>query len=319
MTFLSVAVCTWNRRATLTHCLDALLAHATAMEHEIVVVDNGSTDGTAELVSDLARGHPRLRLLREPTVGLSVARNAALREARGDLVAFIDDDALPGKGWMDAIGAAFAQHPAVGAVGGPVRLRWATAAPHWYSPELGSRYSALDLGPSPRALHFPEFPYGTNLAVRRALAVEIGGFSRHLGRQGSSLLSLEEGELCWRLEQAGHSVWWQPDMAVDHMVQPERAHVRFVIRRSFGDGRGSAMVAHLQGWPPTARIRQLVRASLAMPLRSLQSARRARRRGWHAAFVAAAATAAYYAGLVAEGAITPARRDEPSPPDHGRQ
>jgi len=121
----SVVIPTRNRRATLAALLDRVDPQATAAGAEVVVVDNGSTDGTPELLRPLeAQG--QLRVVREPTPGATRARNAGARAARGDVLAFVDDDALPADGWLAALLAPFA-NPRVAAAGGRVSLRFAGA------------------------------------------------------------------------------------------------------------------------------------------------------------------------------------------------
>src|SRR5213078_4850976 len=112
----SVVIPTRNRRATLAALLERVAPQAKAAGAEVVAVDNGSTDGTPELLRPLeAQG--QLRVILEPTPG-------ATRAARGDVLAFIDDDALPSEGWLAALLAPF-EHPRVAAAGGRVRLRFA--------------------------------------------------------------------------------------------------------------------------------------------------------------------------------------------------
>src|SRR5207249_12236510 len=123
----SVVIPTRNRRATLTALLERVGPQTAGAE--VVVVDNGSTDGTPELLRPLeAQG--RLRVVHEPTPGATRARNAGARAARGDVLPFVDDDALPADSWLAALLAPFA-NPRVAAAGGRVPLRFAGALPAW--------------------------------------------------------------------------------------------------------------------------------------------------------------------------------------------
>src|SRR5262245_11184433 len=118
----SVVIPTRNRRATLELLLERIAPQATAAGAEVLVVDNGSSDGTREALGRLA-ATGRLRVVDEPVPGATRARNAGARAARGEVVAFVDDDALPDDGWLAALLAPFA-NPRVAGVGGRVQLRF---------------------------------------------------------------------------------------------------------------------------------------------------------------------------------------------------
>jgi len=218
---------------------------------EVLVVDNGSTDHTGDVVA----AHPGARRIVEPTRGLSHARNAALREARGEVVAFLDDDARPGPGWAASVAAAAERWPEAGAIGGPVALEWLAPRPAWLGPELERWYSGRDLGADARLLGAGELPVGANLAVRRDPALAVGGFAPELGRVGSSLGSEEEVDLLRRLRHRGWAVAWEPTAAVRHLVEPGRMTVAWLLRRAWAQGRSDAIAASRQGLPLATQTR----------------------------------------------------------------
>jgi glycosyltransferase involved in cell wall biosynthesis len=252
---ITVAVCTLDRASVLAGCLDALDVQSPRPPGiDVLVVDNGSTDDTAAVVA----AHASARRVVEPVRGLSHARNAALREARSDLVAFLDDDARPEPGWADALVAAADRWPGAGAIGGPVVLEWLAPRPAWLGPELERWYSGRDLGAAARVLGEGEHPVGANLAVRRGAASDVGGFDPELGRVGASLGSEEEIDLLRRLRSAGWDVGWEPAASVRHLVEPERMRVRWLVRRAWAQGRSDAVVAARQAEPPSRRTRSSV-------------------------------------------------------------
>lgn len=214
---------------------------------EVVVVDNGSTDGTASFLARWADGGERRRVVTEPVAGLSRARNAGIAAAAGDVVLFLDDDAVAPRGWVDAHLRVYRNSPRTGAAGGPVMLTWPDGRPAWLAPRLEHWFSALDHGD--RAGPFPadHGPYGTNMSLRRSVLAEVGGFAERLGRRRRSLLSSEEAELWRRVWAAGHDIAYEPAALVLHRVSSARLHRRWLLRRGWGQGRSNARLRVLTG------------------------------------------------------------------------
>src|SRR5438552_13022687 len=221
----SVVIPTRNRRATLEALLARIAPQAATAGAEVVVVDNGSTDGTREALAGL-EAEGRLRVVMEPEPGVSRARNAGARAALGEVIAFVDDDALPSDGWLAALLAPFA-NPRVAAAGGRVRLRFAGALPGWWDAALATYLAAYDLGPEPADLAtrpWYDSPRGLNLAVRRDAFLAVGGFNLRLGPRGDRPSVGEESDLCLRLLACGHEIRYVPGAAVGHLVDPARLH-----------------------------------------------------------------------------------------------
>jgi glucosyl-dolichyl phosphate glucuronosyltransferase len=244
MLAVSVAICTHNRAGVLPRAVRAAIAEAAGRDAEVLVVDNASTDETANVCAELAReAGGVLRAVREDRLGLSAARNRALAEARGAVVAFLDDDAVPRPGWLAAVTDAFARD-AVAVAGGPIRLHFPTPPPAWLSPELHAALTAYDLGTAPRRIHDApawEYPYGANVAFRVARARALGGFSPRFGHRGRRQHQHEETDLCLRLDRAGGHVVYRPDAVVDHWVLAERLTPGFFLRRHWQRGQSGAL------------------------------------------------------------------------------
>jgi GT2 family glycosyltransferase len=239
---VTAVVCTHNRGPLLATCLRSLAQQELASgAHEILVVDNASTDETPRVIDAVRAelGTDRLRSVREPELGLSAARNAAIREATGEVLAFVDDDAEPAPGWLEALARAL-ESPEVWAAGGPVELEPTGAWPSWLSPRLRPYLAEWDRGTEPATLRYDDYPRGVNLAFRRETFEMIGGFSTRLGRKGGALLSYEEVELCYRVEQAGGLVQYAPGARVRHAVATERLSPRWFRRRLSWQGRSLA-------------------------------------------------------------------------------
>lgn len=141
----SILICTYNRAALLEETVTVCAQQARENKAEIIVVDNNSTDTTAAVLSALAAANTDvLRVFHEPQQGLSHARNRALREARGALVIFLDDDAIPHPGWLAALCAFREVHPEVAAFGGRIIPRFQVSPPGWFVPALHPLYSLFD-------------------------------------------------------------------------------------------------------------------------------------------------------------------------------
>ena len=105
-TRISAIICTHNRDTYLGAAIDSLLAQDFAGDFEVVVVDNGSSDRTVQVVEQ--RSHnPRLKYIFEPIIGLSVARNTGARVAGGDILAYLDDDAVASYRWLHVLYSAY--------------------------------------------------------------------------------------------------------------------------------------------------------------------------------------------------------------------
>ena len=155
-----------------------------------------------------------LHLLHELAPGKSRAIARALAAATGDILAFTDDDVNVDDGWLDAMRDAMAD-PAVALVGGPVTPRWEPTVPRWIRrardrhPRLGAPIALLDYGDQPCELG-SRTVLGANLAVRREVFTQVGGFPTHLGKLRGTLLSGEDHELCRRVQAAGFRAMYCP-------------------------------------------------------------------------------------------------------------
>ncbi|MBS1817927.1 MAG: glycosyltransferase family 2 protein [Acidobacteria bacterium] len=235
----SVVIATWNRAALLDECLRHLAQQPYGSGDEVLIVDNGSTDHTAAVVDQHACQFPvPLRRLYEPTPGKSHAIAAGLHAATGDLIVFTDDDVNVGDGWLLALTRAFL-HPKVALAGGPVHPRWERRAPRWLAlashSRLGAPLGLLDYGTTPQRLGARTL-LGANMALRRSVLDDLGGYAPHLGKLRGTLLSGEDHELCERVQGAGHEAWYQPDAIVSHWVPAERMRLGYFLRWFFWSG-----------------------------------------------------------------------------------
>jgi glycosyltransferase involved in cell wall biosynthesis len=249
---ISVIVCTYNRCQTLAKALDSIAASMVpnSVEWEVLVVDNNSVDQTREAVDDQCRRYPgRFRYLLEPQQGLSWARNAGIRESRGDVLAFTDDDVIVETTWLWNLVAALDSGEWAG-TGGRIIPLWEQPRPRWLPPDKlrGGPFVAFDLGPVPLSL--TEAPVGANMAFQKEVFRKYGGFRTDLGRLADVLRGCEDTEFGQRLLIGGERLRYEPSAVVHHPVPQSRLRKKYLLSWFFWDGR-SAFVK--SGIPPETR------------------------------------------------------------------
>jgi len=232
---LSFCICTRDRRGPLQDALDSLLPQLQDRDDcELLVVDNGSRDGTNELLANYLSEFPTLRCITEPRIGLSHARNLAWRQSRGRWVGYLDDDVRVPSGWVEAA-IDIAVRLAPPSFGGPYTARFNRRPPSWFRAEYASHFQ----GHSSRVLASHEFLDGLNFFIRRDLVAVLGGFDPALGVSGTSLGVGEETDLILRMRQAvpGIEIRYEPCLALEHLVHPHRTRLRWIARAMFVEGR----------------------------------------------------------------------------------
>jgi GT2 family glycosyltransferase len=219
----SVIVCTRNGGKRIAACLRAIRKLEGA-DFETIVVDDGSTDGTAALV---AEHFPEVRLIQIPPSGLSAARNAGADAASGDILAFTDDDCEPDHEWLVRIDRAF-HDPEIAAAGGPnlpPPARNAQEAMIRAAPGAPSHVLLDDI----HAEHLP----GCNIAVRSEVFRSVGGFDPVFRTAGDDV------DFCWRLTDAGHRLGFVPGAFVWHWRRPS---IRAFLRQQIGYGKAEKLL-----------------------------------------------------------------------------
>lgn len=243
---LTVAVCTYGEAPHLAETLASLAAQEppAGVRVEILCVDNNPAPRVT-LPDSLA---DRVCIVREPTPGLSRARNAAVVHSSGDAIAFLDDDAVAAPGWVAAIVSGL-ECTGAWCLGGRVLPRWPGDPPAWLHPHLRYLLSVVDLGDEIVHLRGPLFPCGANLAIRKAAFERVGLFRPELGRRPGSLLSGEEIDLFRRVLNAGGAVAYTPHAVVHHIIPASRLTPAFLRSRAWWEGKTLAFLDRIhRGW-----------------------------------------------------------------------
>ena len=252
---ISVVISTYNRADRLPIALEALARQSGDVSHEIIVVDNNSTDETAALVQRAAASSSgRIRYIFEGRQGLSYGRNAGIAAARGDIIALTDDDVRVADDWLLQVDAAFRAHPEVDYIGGRVLPHWLATPPRWLTQAHWAPLALQDYGAGPmltgreRAICL----VGANLTFRRQVFERVGLFTPSLGRIKEGIGSTEDHDMQLRLWRAGAQGLYLPTIVCVADVTPDRLQRSYHRRWHHGHGRHCAMM----------RLRELVPADL---------------------------------------------------------
>jgi len=238
---LSVIICTWNRCHSLRQALESIEACAVpaGVEWEVMVVDNNSSDETrAVCESFVARDPERFRYLFEQQQGKAFALNSGVLAAKGDVLAFTDDDLTVDTRWVAEILISFQNNDCV-AVGGKVVPVWTTPPPDWIEWEGPHRLMAaiirFDLGDRPCETKIP--PFGCNMAFKKEVFEKHGLFRTDLGPNTTRKICGEDTELGRRIVDAGERLVYAPGAVVYHPVEEKRARKSFFLSWYYDYGR----------------------------------------------------------------------------------
>jgi GT2 family glycosyltransferase len=242
---ISVIICAYSleRWNELVAAVESVEHQSTPAAEVIVVIDhNGDLLDRAE--AELRRVTV---LPNREAQGLSGARNTGIAAANGDVLAFMDDDAVADENWLQRLLPPFNDADVLG-VGGMIRPQWQSGMPSWFPPEfawvVGCSYIGLPDVRSPiRNL------IGCNMAIRRSVFDTVGGFVSGIGRIGKVPVGCEETELCIRARQAspGGEFVYEPDAIVHHNVPAGRATWAYFRSRCLAEGRSKAQVTAAVG------------------------------------------------------------------------
>ncbi len=242
---VSVIVCayTLDRWDQLTDALRSVAEQVPAPGEMILVVDHN-----AELFARAQLEFSGVSVVENVGVrGLSGSRNIGLDTAKGEIAAFLDDDAEADPGWLAALVAPYEDERVI-ATGGKVLPIWETGRPRWMPDEfdwvVGCSYRGL-----PAAEALIRNPIGASMSLRRQAAVDAGSFRTEVGRVGTLPAGCEETELAIRLRRLlpDSRVVYVPTSTVRHHVPASRARWAYYRSRCFQEGRSKAILSRLEG------------------------------------------------------------------------
>ncbi|NOR80855.1 MAG: glycosyltransferase [Methyloprofundus sp.] len=246
---ISIIVSTYNRAHNLPDCVQHMAAQKNT-EHfqwEVIIVDNNSTDDTKIVTEKLQQQYPiNIRYLFEKNQGLSYARNCGIRESEAEFVIFTDDDIRVTPIWLASIYNRFISEKC-DAVGGRIHVESPEAFPKWLTPELHGFLGHMDFGDQAFQMNGrDEFPYGGNMAVRKDIAEQLGGFNTGMGRKGEGskpeeLFKGEETVFFHQMTENKGVIWYEPDAVVLHKILPYQLEKKFFLTVHYNAGYQKAL------------------------------------------------------------------------------
>jgi glycosyltransferase involved in cell wall biosynthesis len=244
---VTVAICTWNRADLLDQTLAKMMyvRIPDGVRWELLVIDNNSTDRTQSVLADHAARMP-IRSLVEASPGQSNARNCAIREARGDLIIWTDDDVLVDPEWLAAYVEAAARWTTASFFGGPITPLFEGDPPRWLHrtyPTIANAYAARDLGQEACPLTEGKFPFGANMAIRTNVQRRYL-FDPMLGLKPRSSIRGEEIAVFGAMARDGLEGRWVPAAKVQHFIQKTRQSIGYL--RSYYRGLGQLQASEIK-------------------------------------------------------------------------
>jgi glycosyltransferase involved in cell wall biosynthesis len=257
---VTVAICTYRRPEMLGGVLETLGDQEVegAVTWEVLVIDN-DPGRSARSVVDRFVLSSRLRLyyIQEQKLGLSHARNRAILECHGNIIAFLDDDVLVSRNWLVELLRTF-ERTGADCVGGRVLVKW-EGTPDDAVEKCQAELVAFDKGGSDLRIVGRGVPIGANLAFKVDILRNQPMFISALGRSSRNLMGCEEIELLLRLAAQGRSIWYSARSVVMHRIGGERLRREYYVRREYWNGVSLAEMDRLQQSPPYCHFKAWAR------------------------------------------------------------
>jgi glucosyl-dolichyl phosphate glucuronosyltransferase len=243
---ISIAICTYNRARLLALCLQSLanLKYDLATV-EVLVIDNNSTDNTKQVCEDATTQFSQLKLryIVEYNQGVGFARTRGAHEAKGGIIAYIDDDCLADENWLTIIADFYATHADAMSTGGKITPKYLVPMANWHGKYFWGLVGNYNLGKNIFKMTGARYPAGANMHFRKTAFEKYGAFDGKLGRSGTSLMAGEEKAMYLKLITANESVYYIPNAIVYHHVEGNKFDKAYVRKHSMGIGASERLMA----------------------------------------------------------------------------
>ncbi len=245
---VSAVVCTHSldNYPNLVEAVDSLLAQ-THREMEVIIAVDGNVELYERVLAHYGGNKTVSALLLNENVGVSGARNAGIKVAKGDVIAFIDDDAVAEKGWIENLLSTYREYDAA-AVGGKILPVWLGGKPDYLPEELYWLAGITHEGFAEEKVVEVRNTFGPNMSFKREVFQKAGMFNENLGfaRKGTSYIQAEEPEFALRMRrELGKGVIYNPKAVVYHKIPPAKVKVGLLLKRAFYQGYSKALLKKL--------------------------------------------------------------------------
>lgn len=241
---ISVIICTYNRDKYIYNALRSLAENKFPTDaYEIVLVDNNCTDNTKSECERFTEDYPKVcfRYFVETNQGLSYARNRGIREAAGEILLFIDDDAFVQEDYLNNLSLHLQSCPDAAAFGGKITPLYESGkVPAWMSRWTYSWVSAIDKGRQVCLFKGGAYPIGANMGFRRS-AMPDEGFNIALGRNKGNLMGGEEKDIFNRMKLKNARIYYFPDIEVLHVIPEKRTTREYIRQMALGIGQSERL------------------------------------------------------------------------------
>lgn len=243
---ISIIICTYQTKR-YPDFIEAIVSLTNQIYNNIEIIT--VVDGNKELYENVKEYQivNKIKMeviLNTKNLGLSESRNIGIKYAKGDIIAFFDDDAVADKNWIIGLVRMYEEYDAI-AAGGKLIPMWVDRKMDFLPEEYYWLIGATHKG-FPNVVTEVRNTFGSNISFKSDVLKSLGGFRGEMGIKGSGTLQGEETEMCVRMQQKfGKGVMYNPDAIVHHKIFPERTKVRFLLRRAFWQGYSKRMMKEL--------------------------------------------------------------------------
>ncbi len=263
---ISIVICTHNRARLLAGALRSLedMRVPEDCKVEVLLINNASTDDTSSIIDNFDKDSKTfaVKAMFEPKLGKTYALNTAINHASGDILAFVDDDHIISKGYLEAVCKATSENPSFNIFCGRLLPNWDGTEPEWVHdnseyPIRPFPFPFFDLGDTMVEIR-PEkgmfLPQGGNLIIRKSVFKKIGLFSKRLGPKGHNLSGGEDFDFVKRALKNGGRLLYIPEILQLHYVDRFRLTLPYLMKKAYFRSMIASQLSDLSTTPHASHI-----------------------------------------------------------------
>lgn len=239
---ISVVICTYNRAAYITDAMESLYQQSLPKDlYEVIIANNNSTDNTQQICKAFIASHTNANFIyiEEKKQGASYARNTGATFAKGELLCFMDDDAIANPDYLEKIVHFFETHTDAGGLGGKIIPKYIPEEPKWMSYYVASLVGNFDYATQIEVFKPGKYPLESNMIIKTIDFKTVNGFNEALpGVVGTLRIGGEGKEFFYKLQALGKKIYYHPAIAVQHVVEVKKLTREYMYRVASGIGRG---------------------------------------------------------------------------------